>query len=93
MFLAQLTSDQIMVPFFLKKIEDVLVNNNSANKIFVDKVITESAYVVKGDKSLYDIDNDYYDIVKILIQTYSDKLINLNTPNRDIYLEIKNIFA
>ena len=80
MFLAQLTSDQIMVPFFLKKIEDVLVNNNSANKIFVDKVITESAYVVKGDKSLYDIDNDYYDIVKILIQTYSDKLINLNTP-------------
>lgn len=93
MFLAQLTSDQIMVPFFLKKIEDVLVNQDSVNKIFVDKVIIESASVVKGNKFLYNIDNDYYDIVKLLIQSYSDKLITLTTPDREVYLEIKNIFA
>jgi len=92
MYLAQLSTFQSQVPFYITILENIVKGNNKGKSV-IDLAICEAIDVAKGSKNIFTIDNNHYFLITTLLSKYNEGLLKIDSKNikSENYSEILDV--
>lgn len=92
MYLAQLSTFQSQVPFYITILENIIKGNNE-EKANIDSAIYEAIEIARGEKNIFTIDNNHYFLITTLLSKYNTGLLSIDNKNikSEVYSEILDV--
>jgi hypothetical protein len=80
---------------YLALLEKTITESNSSYRIFFIDAFKDAHELAIGNKSFFDLNNELYDVVNILLKDNSDyfKKLDVNNIDNNVFSDVKSIMG